>query len=152
VVVDRLVDSIGLPDGKETPVAGCGTVFAKVGILRVLVLLLVVPVIGWADESVPGSVAEIAADFDPTAEPLDTRVIRDWEEDGLRLRYVTFHVGTFKNRKARLAGFFAVPKSGRNLPGLLHLHGGGQRAFLHEVKYYARRGYACLSINWGGGG
>ncbi len=149
-MVDRLVDSIGLPDGKETPVAGCGTVFAKVGILRVLVLLLVVPVIGWADESVPGSVAEIAADFDPTAEPLDTRVIRDWEEDGLRLRYVTFHVGTFKNRKARLAGFFAVPKSGRNLPGLLHLHGGGQRAFLHEVKYYARRGYACLSINWGG--
>ncbi|GIT30295.1 MAG: hypothetical protein Ct9H300mP1_23410 [Planctomycetaceae bacterium] len=77
-------------------------------------------------------------------------MIRDWEEDGLRLRYVTFHVGTFKNRKARLAGFYAVPKPGRDLPGLLHLHGGGQRAFLHEVKYYARRGYACLSINWGG--
>lgn len=95
--------------------------------LRVLVLLLVVPVIGWAEEPVPGSVAEIAADFDPTAESLDTRVIRDWEEDGLRLRYVTFHVGAFKNRKARLAGFYAVPKPGRDLPGLLHLHGGGRR-------------------------
>ena len=27
---------------------------------------------------------------------------------------------------------------------------GGQRAFQHEVEYYAKRGYACLSINWGG--
>jgi hypothetical protein len=35
-------------------------------------------------------------------------------------------------------------------PGVLHLHGGGQRAFLHEVEFYAKRGYACLSINWGG--
>ena len=76
-MVDRLVDSIGLPDGKEKPVAGCGTVFARVRMVRVLVLLLVVPVIGLAEEPVPGSVAEIAADFDPTAEPLDTRVIRD---------------------------------------------------------------------------
>ena len=120
--------------------------------MRVLVLLLLGggPAIGWAEESVPKTVAEMAADFDPTADPLETRVVREWEEDGLRLRYVTFHVGTFKNRKARLAGFYAFPKSGRDLPGLLHLHGGGQRAFLHEVKYYAGRGYACLSINWGG--
>ena len=38
----------------------------------------------------------------------------------------------------------------KKLPGLLHLHGGGQRAFLKEVEFYAKRGYACLSINWGG--
>ncbi|HAA49741.1 MAG TPA: acetylxylan esterase, partial [Planctomycetaceae bacterium] len=50
-------------------------------------------------------------------------------------------------RTARLAAFYAIPKGEAGLPGLLHLHGGGQRAFLHEVKYYAARGYACLSIN-----
>ena len=49
-----------------------------------------------------------------------------------------------------MAGFYGFPKDAKKLPGLLHLHGGGQRAFLHEVEFYARRGYACLSINWGG--
>lgn len=27
---------------------------------------------------------------------------------------------------------------------------GGQRAFLQIVKRYAKRGYAALSVNWGG--
>ena len=30
------------------------------------------------------------------------------------------------------------------------MHGGGQRAFLQVVKRYAKRGYAALSVNWGG--
>ncbi len=90
------------------------------------------------------------AEMDPAAEPLDVRIVRQWEEDGLVLRYVTFHIGTFKTRAARIAAFYGFPRDAVGLPGLLHLHGGGQRAFLHEVRYYARRGYACLSINWGG--
>jgi dienelactone hydrolase len=65
-------------------------------------------------------------------------------------RYVTYRIGAFKGVPARMAAFYAFPKGGHRLPGLLHLHGGGQRAFLSEVSYYARRGYACLSINWGG--
>ena len=79
--------------------------------------------------------------------------MREWEQDGLVFRYVTFHIGTFKGKPARLAAFFGFPQGpigASRLPGLLHLHGGGQRAFLHEVEFYARRGYACLSINWGG--
>ena len=122
----------------------------KLSWLLLFLLVAVVPRSGWAREPVPMSVADIAADFDPTAEPLQATVVREWEENGLRIRYVTFHVGTFKGRAARLAAFYAIPKGGSGLPGLLHLHGGGQRAFLHEVKYYAARGYACLSINWGG--
>ena len=55
-----------------------------------------------------------------------------------------------RDEPARMAGFYGFPKDAKKLPGLLHLHGGGQRAFLHEVEFYARRGYACLSINWGG--
>ena len=47
-------------------------------------------------------------------------------------------------------GVLRVPQGGKKLPGLLHLHGGGQRASLNEVEFYAKRGYACLSINWGG--
>lgn len=76
--------------------------------------------------------------------------MREWERDGIVYRYVTFHIGTFKGKPARMAAFFGFPKDGKKLPGLLQIHGGGQRASLKEVEFYAKRGYACLSINWGG--
>lgn len=104
-----------------------------------------------ADEpQVPTTVKELFADFDPRKDPLGTKVVREWENDGIVYRYVTFHIGTFKGKPARMAAIFGFPKGAKNLPGLLHLHGGGQRAFPHEVEFYAKRGYACLSINWGG--
>lgn len=119
--------------------------------IQVLTLLSVVfwgsPVIA---DDVPKTVKELFADFDPQKDPLDTKVVRQWEKDGIVYRYVTFHIGSFKDQPARMAAFYAFPKRAEKLPGLLHLHGGGQRAFLHEVEFYAKRGYACLSINWGG--
>ena len=118
--------------------------------LVVILLVLMMSASVVAAGKVPTTIPQIAADFDPSADPLDIQVVREWEEDGLVLRYVTFHVGTFKGRSARMAAFYGFPKGGKTLPGLLHLHGGGQRAFLHEVKFYGGRGYACLSINWGG--
>ena len=97
----------------------------------------------------PRTVAELWADFDPCKEPLQAQTVREWKDDGITYRYVTFYIATFKGREARMAAYYAFPQSDEKLPGLLHLHGGGQLAFLHEVKYYAQRGYACLSINWG---
>ncbi len=109
------------------------------------------PTILLADEpKAPGTVKELWADFDPRKDPLDAKVVREWEKDGIVYRYVTFHIGTFKDKPARMAAFFGFPTGAKKLPGLLHLHGGGQRAVLHEVEFYAKRGYACLSINWGG--
>ena len=102
-----------------------------------------------ADE-VPKSVKELFADFDPRKDPLDAKVVREWERDGIVYRYVTFHIDTFKGTPARMAAFYAFPKGAKKQPALLHLHGGGQRAFLNEVEFYAKRGYPCLSINWGG--
>ncbi len=98
----------------------------------------------------PATVKELFADFDPGKDPLDAKVVREWEKDGIVYRSVTFHIATFKGKPARMAAFYAFSKGAKELPGLLHLHGGGQRAFLAEVDFYARRGYACLSINWGG--
>ena len=118
--------------------------------VEVLILLFVIfwvkPVIA---DDIPKTVKELFADFDPRKEPLDAKVVREWENDGIAYRYVTFHIGNFKGTPARMAAFYAFPKGALKLPGLLHLHGGGQRAFLHEVEFYAKRGYACLSINWG---
>ena len=103
-----------------------------------------------AADEIPTDVKSLWATFDPRQDPLDTRNVREWEKDGITCRYVTYHIGTFKGKPARMAGFYAFPTGKTDLPGLIHLHGGGQRAFQREVLYYAARGYACLSINWGG--
>ncbi len=98
----------------------------------------------------PATVKQLFSDFDPRKAPLDAKVVREWEKDGIVYRAVTFHIGTLKDKPARMAAFYAFPKGAKKIPALLHIHGGGQRAFLHEVEFYAKRGYACLSINWGG--
>lgn len=77
-------------------------------------------------------------------------MVREWQEDGLTLRYVTFSIGTFKGKTARMAAFYGFPTGEKNLPAVMHMHGGGQRGFLHIVRRYARRGCAVLSVNWGG--
>jgi hypothetical protein len=102
------------------------------------------------ESKAPATVQELWAGFDPQKDALDTKVVREWEKDGIVYRYVTFHIGEFKDKPARMAGFYGFPKGAKKVPGLLHIHGGGQRAFLNEVEFYAKRGYACLSINWGG--
>jgi len=112
--------------------------------------LLLTPGMLGAQDDVPRDVKSLWEDFDPRQTPLDTRQVRQWEKDNITCRYVTYQIGTFKGQPARMAAFYAFPTGAKSLPGLIHLHGGGQRAFLHEVEYYARRGYACLSINWGG--
>ena len=101
-------------------------------------------------KKVPQNVAELWAEYDPRKEPLRTVVVREWEEDGVAVQYVRYFIGSFKGKPAWMAAFYAAPKGEKNLPGVLHIHGGGQRANLHLVKYHARRGYAALSVNWGG--
>lgn len=101
-------------------------------------------------QELPRNVKTLFSDFDPREDSLETKVVKEWETEGITYRYVTFHISTFKGKAARMAAFYGYPNGIKKLPGLLHLHGGGQRAFLHEVEFYAKRGYACLSINWGG--
>ncbi|MEY4385239.1 MAG: hypothetical protein RLY20_522, partial [Verrucomicrobiota bacterium] len=104
-----------------------------------------------ADEKVPQSVTELWADFDPRKDPLEVEVIREWKEDGGVFRYVRYLIGTFKGKPARMAAIYGFPADAKEkLPAVMHIHGGGQRAFLHEVKLLVGRGYAALSVNWGG--
>ncbi len=102
------------------------------------------------DGKAPTNLTELWGNYDPGVEPLDTQVVREWEENGITLRHVVFTVGVFKGKPARLAGFYGFVKGAERLPGILQVHGGGQSASLDEVRGFARNGYACLSINWGG--
>jgi len=99
---------------------------------------------------VPQDVASLWAGYDPKVEPLEIEVVREWEQDGLVARYLRYRIGTFKGKAAYMAAFYAFPEKGEDLPGVIHVHGGGQRASLTQVVYFASKGYAALSVNWGG--
>jgi cephalosporin-C deacetylase-like acetyl esterase len=103
-------------------------------------------------QSVPGSLTELwagYAEFDQ-ATPLAPEVLKAWEQDDVVCRVVRYQVGIFKDTPAKVAAFYAFPKGATKLPGLLQIHGGGQSASLDAVVTDARRGYASLSLNWGG--
>lgn len=102
----------------------------------------------------PQTAAELWSQFDPRREPLQTETIRSWQADGMVLRHVRFLVGTFRGTAAWLTAIYGFPMQQQTgnvrLPAVLHIHGGGQRGSLSEVRFLAARGYAGLSISWGG--
>lgn len=103
-----------------------------------------------ANGSVPTNLDELWEGFDPRKEPLETEVLKEWEQDGVVCRVVRYQVGIFKGVPAKVAAFYAFPKGGQNLPAVLSMHGGGQSAGFDSVLRDAGRGYASMSINWGG--
>ena len=106
-----------------------------------------------AAEGIPQSVASLWADFDPRKDPLEVEVIREWKEDGGVFRHVRYFIGSFKGKPARMAAVYGYPDSAKEkLPAVMHIHGGGQRGSVSEVKLLVARGYAALSVNWGGSG
>jgi hypothetical protein len=102
------------------------------------------------DGKVPQNLDELWAGFDPLKEPLEAEVTKEWEIDGITCQIVRYRVGVFKGQPATVATFYAFPKGAKSLPGLMHIHGGGQSANLATVVTDAKRGYASLSLNWGG--
>ena len=102
------------------------------------------------DGKVPQNLDELWMGFDPLKEPLEAEVTKEWEQDGIVCQIVRYRVGVFKGQPATVAAFFAAPKGAKSLPGLMHIHGGGQSANLGSVISDAKRGYASLSLNWGG--
>lgn len=106
-----------------------------------------------AAEGIPQSVAELWADFDPRRDPIETEVIREWKENGAVLRHVRYFIGSFKGRPTHMAAVYGFPEAAKEkLPAVMHIHGGGQRGSVSEVKLLVARGYAALSVNWGGSG
>lgn len=102
------------------------------------------------DGVAPSSLAALWAGFDPRAEPLEVESLKTWEEDGVVLKVIRFRVGVFKSKKAMLAAVYGLPKGGKNLPGLVQIHGGGQYADHKACLMNAKRGYATVSLAWAG--
>ena len=92
--------------------------------------------------------------FDPRKESLETETLKEWTEDGVRLRIVRFRIGQFKGKVARLAAVYGFPaelnENKNRVPGLVQIHGGGQYADYKACLANAKRGYATVSIAWAG--
>ncbi|MHC4581266.1 MAG: dienelactone hydrolase family protein, partial [Planctomycetota bacterium] len=100
--------------------------------------------------NVPQNFDDLWAGFDPRAEPLDIEILKQWEEDDVVLCIVRYRIGIFKGQKAMMAAVWGYPRGGRDLPGLVQIHGGGQYADYRAVLTNAKRGYATISLAWAG--
>ena len=103
--------------------------------------------------------------FDPQEEPLDVEVLHETEEDGVVIKVIRYRVAIFNGKKAMMAAIYGYPmgagvrsqESGvssegqqAQVPGLIHIHGGGQFAHYAQVLANAKRGYATISLAWAG--
>jgi autotransporter-associated beta strand protein len=104
----------------------------------------------------PQTATELWSAYDSAIrnDALNAVVLANWTDGAIALKQIRYDLGTLAgtpaNASPKIAAYYGYPTGGTNLPGIVQIHGGGQRADLNEVKYWAQQGYACISINWGG--
>ncbi len=85
---------------------------------------------------------------------LNVEVVKEWDDANGRYQLVRFAlgklVGSNKTASPVIAAYYGCPKEAKGVPGIVHIHGGGQRAHAGRVADWVKMGYACISINWGG--
>ncbi|MEM7233331.1 MAG: hypothetical protein AAF517_14230, partial [Planctomycetota bacterium] len=107
-------------------------------------------VVPYAAANVPQNALDLWRDVDFRKDALETKVIKEWNEDGVICRYVTYRVGTFKGADSRCAAFYTFPAGMKGGPAFVWAHGGGQRADRNRGTYFAKQGFASIDYNWGG--
>jgi dienelactone hydrolase len=100
----------------------------------------------------PGKIANTAvglwASYDPRAESLDVKVIKEWKTERVTTRYITYKVGRFKGVDSRVAAYYSFPNKPGKHPAFVWTHGGGQRAERSRSIHFAEQGFACIDVNW----
>lgn len=88
--------------------------------------------------------------YDPEALPLEIETIRSWEEGDLVFQSLRFTGEIAGSSKVRVFAIQGAPRDGKALPGVLHVHGGGQTASIEWVRFWARRGYVGVTFDFCG--
>jgi len=124
--------------------------------VRRLVLLLVLSIVSGTgaraaeEPTAINSPAELWQGYDPEALPLEVESLERWTEDGVQFEKLRFTSEDFGNGKARVLAVVGKRSDATHLPGILHIHGGGQTLSLDWVKFWTKRGYACASYDFCG--
>lgn len=103
-----------------------------------------------AEPAVFTSPADLWQGFDPAALPLEVSSLEKWEEQGSEFEKLRFTAEEIDGGKVRVFAIVGRPQQGDALPGILHIHGGGQTASLDWVRYWTKRGYACVTYDFCG--
>jgi len=96
------------------------------------------------------SIAELWAGVDPRRDPLEIEIIKSADEGEIHIDQLYFTSETWEGEKVRVFAYRGAPKVGAKLPGVVHMHGGGQTALIDWVRFWAKRGYVCVSFDWCG--
>ncbi len=88
--------------------------------------------------------------YDATALPLDVEIIKSWQDDGCWFEKLRFTGEIVDGVKTRVLAVRGGPIGAKKVPGILHIHGGGQTLSTDWVAYWAKRGYVCASIDFCG--
>ncbi len=96
----------------------------------------------------PKSAMELWQAYDPQAEPLEVKIIKEWKTDEVTTRYLTYKVGRFKGANSRVSAYYSFPNKPGKHPAFVWTHGGGQRAEKNRSIYFAKQGFANIDINW----
>jgi hypothetical protein len=79
------------------------------------------------EKDIPKTVRALYDGFDPDKEPLQVKVLKELEQDGVIIQMLAFTIGKFKGVKSRISGFYGYPnKTKGKIPALIQLHGGGR--------------------------
>ena len=107
------------------------------------------------DRDIPGllSVEELWAGTQEAIlrDPFEEEGLNSWKDDaGTAFREVYLTSRKIEGEPIRVYAIGGLPRAEKPLPGILHIHGGGQTASLDWVKYWTSQGYAALSFDYGG--
>lgn len=89
-------------------------------------------------------------DFNPESPDLETQILKSWREENATFENLRFTAERESGGKVRVFAIRGAPQAGSRLPGILHIHGGGQTASLEWVRFWTKRGYVCVSYDFTG--
>jgi cephalosporin-C deacetylase-like acetyl esterase len=97
------------------------------------------------------SIDALWSGFDPHALPFEIETVKSQDEESLHLETIYFTGEVFEGEKSRVFAYLGRPQQvAGKVPGILHIHGGGQTANLDWARFWARRGYVALSFDFCG--
>jgi acetyl esterase/lipase len=117
---------------------------ARSCLVLAMLLSLVAQVL--AEDKTPTTPEAVWADFDPRKEPLEVEVLKRWTEHGAAHTEFTFTGMTHEGSRVRVYALSGVPEGKEHLPGILHIHGGGQTVNPQWLRFWNDRGYATLTF------
>jgi len=79
---------------------------------------------------------------------LDLHLEHTLEDGGINIACIRYYSHSIDGYPLQVAAYVSRPSSPGPHPGLLHLHGGAQRADHVIARDWAKRGFTCLCVDW----